>query len=1442
MDKFGDLVVEAFVKNNSPSKTIIDSFDCFVQRQIPSMLSSMSPVQASYFTPAGHAQKVTLTILDHKLLRPMGIEADSTSRPLMPFECRERGLSYNGPFYAKLQCDIEWDGKLYSKVLNDVFLGYVPIMIYSSLCHVQDKSTRIKMKECDTDIGGYFIVKGKEKVLITQTDDMVNRMMYFSNKKAFSVRVKSEKNNRIFITTVKYINSRRPITITFPQLLQETPVMILLVAMGMKRAEIDAVFDEQERIMLQGSLTSLPTDNEEAKRRVMIREIYHLEASQDDQVSTAIRTMLLAHVDTTHGKICYLIKMVKKALQLASGTINASDRDSLINQRLHTSYKLLSTLFLQSMITWAGSIKKELNTKIPLLKTCIKFDAIKRIVNRDHAITDGFLFALATGTFNTKSVNRKVAKGLSQQLNTMSYIAKVSQITHVSVYIDSTMNKNPYPRYLHSTHYGRFCPYESPEGQKIGLEKTLAIGSYVSTDSSTQGVEDIIQQYILPSDVINICVGTDVYINGKYIGNTTEADSLIYTVRSARRSGQFVKDLSVTLFDKTIHISTSVGRLLRPLLIVEDGQLIYNGEDLSWQELLKNGCVEYLDPEEEQTCLVSAFPEDITERHTHCEIKNTLIHGVNAATIPFSNHNPAARNTFQCAMGKQAQGVPQTNFLHRWDKTTNILHYGQKKLVKTKLDNLFHIDDCPAGQNAIVAVMQWKGYGQEDSLVVNKASIERGLFRADHYTTCEEKASKNTKETVVFGIPDKKRHAGKYHKLDKDGIIQPGQKIQKRDCLVGKSFSRKANKNANNAVKEDQSLLANIEGTVDKVLMYQSKGGERNVKIRLRKTQIPKIGDKFCISWDSYVMTTCGWVKMKDITMQHKVATLRDGTYLEYVYPTRKYVFECKDEDLYHLDAQQVKIICTKNHKLYVKRRDKDYFEFIDAKDAFGKRVRHKKDSINDKVDQEFMNIKDMQYKMDFFLQLLGAFISDGFVDNGKKHRRIAICMKKQRKKVFIKKVLDGMGIHYNMKVDRVFIGNRNRRLIDYFQTLSVGAPNKYLPAFTWDLSQRQSIILMNALLQGDGSYNLNGAAGYYTSSKQLAQDVQRLALHCGWSGTIKLYKGREKGHVSFIKGRRVTSNYDGLAVRIVKKKNNPQVNHGHVHQQKRQTEEYIRYTGKVGCIEVPESHLFFYKEDIYSPPCWTGNSSRHGQVSINIYFIQETKQLTFSQKGIIGMVVPQEDLPFIMCGPMAGVAPDIILNPCAIPSRMTIAHLLETLTGKVNAIAAAHLDGSPFQRETAVETIADMLHDTGFQRHGNECMMSGMTGEMLQTNIFIGPVFYQRLKHMIDFKWYARSRGKRDALTKQPNQGRSSGGALRVGEMEKDTFTCYGVPEIIKDRMLYNSDRHSIYVCPTCKQPSLKSGCLTCKGKTKEVVTANAFSLLSKELKSMCVNVKMDV
>ena len=206
-------------------------------------------------------------------------------------------------------------------------------------------------------------------------------------------------------------------------------------------------------------------------------------------------------------------------------------------------------------------------------------------------------------------------------------------------------------------------------------------------------------------------------------------------------------------------------------------------------------------------------------------------------------------------------------------------------------------------------------------------------------------------------------------------------------------------------------------------------------------------------------------------------------------------------------------------------------------------------------------------------------------------------------------------------------------------------------------------------------------------------------------------------------------------------------------------------------------------------------------------------------QKGTIGMLYTQEDMPYNI----DGIVPDIIINPHAIPSRMTIGHLIECLTGKVSAIKGEFGDASPFKGRK-VEDIMEQLKTAGFNRRADEQLYNGFTGKPLKAKIFIGPTYYQRLKHMVNDKIHARGRGRRNALTHQPNDGRSNGGGLRVGEMEKDSFNAHGVPYVINERMCVSSDAHE----------------MTIKGK--KVTIPYAAKLLFEELQSMCIKVDLQV
>ena len=223
------------------------------------------------------------------------------------------------------------------------------------------------------------------------------------------------------------------------------------------------------------------------------------------------------------------------------------------------------------------------------------------------------------------------------------------------------------------------------------------------------------------------------------------------------------------------------------------------------------------------------------------------------------------------------------------------------------------------------------------------------------------------------------------------------------------------------------------------------------------------------------------------------------------------------------------------------------------------------------------------------------------------------------------------------------------------------------------------------------------------------------------------------------------------------------------------------------------------------------------------------------AQKGTIGMVVPQVDMPFTL----DGITPDIILNPHAIPSRMTCAQIMECVKSKYGCYAGLQ-DGSPFNGDTA-EGLMDMLHSMGFKRDGTQVMMSGVTGERYQVPIFIGPTFYQRLKHNSADKKHARGRGRKDFLTRQPNEGRANGGALRMGEMEKDALLSHSVPHVLVERLMHSSDAYEMNVCACGRTHSIRGGvCNRCDRAAHTMTVPYAFKLLQQELQAMCIEVRL--
>ena len=364
-------------------------------------------------------------------------------------------------------------------------------------------------------------------------------------------------------------------------------------------------------------------------------------------------------------------------------------------------------------------------------------------------------------------------------------------------------------------------------------------------------------------------------------------------------------------------------------------------------------------------------------------------------------------------------------------------------------------------------------------------------------------------------------------------------------------------------------------------------------------------------------------------------------------------------------------------------------------------------------------------------------------------------------------------------------------------------------------------------MMLGDGHTMANGTRRYDTSSKQLADDFQRLCLHAGWSTNISVKYGA--GHTTTIQapgreGETITSTADAYRMTIIETQNTPLVNKNRTLDGTNGQDAYVKYNGKVYCCRVDGLGAVYVRRN--GVPVWCGNS-RHGQ------------------KGTMGMILNPEDMP--QTG--TGIVPDLIINPHAIPSRMTIAQLMETLLSKIGCCAGALGDGTPFNA-TTVDGLAAALRDHyGMEPYGNEILYNGYTGRQMNVSIFIGPCYYQRLRHCSADKIHTRASGPLVMLTRQPAEGRAREGGLRFGEMERDCVIGHGMAEFTKERFMECSDAFLCYACKACGLIAVVNdqadGVWSCRGCSNTTTFSHiqipyATKLLLQELETMSIGSRL--
>ncbi|KAF8078866.1 DNA-dependent RNA polymerase II second largest subunit [Lyophyllum atratum] len=1178
-------VISSFFDQKGLVRQQLDSFDEFVQNTMQELVDENSDLildQADQHT--GHETDMTrryeIKFGQIYLSRPTVTEADGSVVPVFPQEARLRNLTYSAPLYIEMKKrvligrestdgmpgDIAWEAEHDDNPdeSTKVWIGKVPIMLRSTFCilrGLQDQDL-YDLNECPYDSGGYFIINGSEKVLIAQERMATNHVYVFAKAQPSPINFLAEIRSAVekggktisqFQVKMFHRNQERSLgnvmKATIPYIKVDIPIWVVFRALGVisDRDILEHIcYDMQDAQMLEMLKPCIDDGFVIQDREVALDFIGNRGTttglSRERRIRYAqeiLQKEMLPHVSMAEGseskKAYFFGYMIHRLLLAALERRELDDRDHFGKKRLDLAGPLLANLFRMLFRKLTKDVYRYLQKCVETHKEFNLALAVKH-----QTITNGLKYSLATGNWGDQKKSMSSKAGVSQVLNRYTYASTLSHLRRCNTPLGRE-GKIAKPRQLHNTHWGMVCPAETPEGQACGLVKNLALMACISVGSYSAPVIEFLEEWGLESLEENAHSSTPctkVFVNGVWMGVHRDPANLVKTIKKLRRKDDISPEVSVVrdIREKELRLYTDAGRVCRPLFIVENQQLAlqkkhvrwlnngYNdeGEEYKWEQLVKGGVVELLDAEEEETVMISMTPEDLENSRlqqsgidplandadfdpaarlkaginshtwTHCEIHPSMILGICASIIPFPDHNQSPRNTYQSAMGKQAMGIFLTNFLIRMDTMANILYYPQKPLATTRSMEYLKFRELPAGQNAIVAILCYSGYNQEDSVIMNQSSIDRGLFRSIYYRSymdLEKKSGIQQLEEFEKPIRDntlRMKH-GTYDKLEDDGLIAPGTGVAGEDIIIGKTApippdSEELGQRTRTHTRRDVStpLKSTESGIVDQVLITTNSEGQKFVKVRVRSTRIPQTGDKF---------------------------------------------------------------------------------------------------------------------------------------------------------------------------------------------------------------------------------------------------------------------------------------------------------------------------------------------------------ASRHGQ------------------KGTIGITYRQEDMPFTS----EGIVPDIIINPHAIPSRMTIGHLVECLLSKVATLIGNEGDATPFT-DLTVESVSTFLRQKGYQSRGLEVMYHGHTGRKLQAQVYLGPTYYQRLKHMVDDKIHSRARGPVQILTRQPVEGRSRDGGLRFGEMERDCMISHGIAGFLKERLFEASDAYRLHVCDICGLTAIANlkkqsfECRACKNKTacSQLYIPYAAKLLFQELQSMNIAARL--
>ena len=884
MDELIKTIIDQYFKSNNIICHQLNSYNDLLENIIPNILDQFFPFELNINNDRIKSIKIKYGNINYKDTKC--IENNGSVNVMTPMIARLRNYSYMILIELDLIVNIVSieNGVINNHketILKNITFGKIPIMVNSEQC-VTNKY-RKKENECKYDYGGYFIINGNEKVIISQEKIAPNIIQVFKNNKATSkykyISEIRSCNEYTFcipkVISIKITNKtniyNNKIRIMIPGLKVEIPIIILFRSFGYTsdREIIQLIIDNTggnlDRVFTKILLPSF----EEAKGIYTEYDSYKYiskylqntynnvtNESKIKYVKNVIINSYMPHIKNNKKKVLFTGLMINKLIKSYIELEETDDRDSFINKRIETPGVLIGNIIYQATSKIIKDMKqciiKEIDSDVLILnknmENIINSTNINKFLKSNY-IDTVLKSSMATGNWGLKNNSSK--QGVSQVINRLTYLSSISHLRRVSTTADVTGKLIP-PRKLHQTSFGYICPSETPEGQSVGLVKNLAATCEITKYYSSDVIRVYLEDYITKLEDIDIytynkLTNTKILINGDWIGfsdNIEVLDNYLKKLRIANKVHPYISYMYDNIRN-IYYIYSDRGRCIRPLIKNNNKLKLEN----NWYDYIFKNTIEYIDVNEINNCLVSTEYSNIKSHHTHSEIHPSLIMGCIASCIPFANHNQSPRNTYQSAMGKQAIGINMLNMNSRFDTFSHMLYYPQIPIVQTQLMKHLNLNKLPSGINAIIAIGSYSGYNQEDSVIINGDAINRGLFIST-FNRCyksEEKKNQLTGEEDIFCKPNISDilfpKPCNYNKLNENGFISNNTYVDDNDIIIGKIMPTKHN--TFNYRDNSIHIKANERGFIDDNYIDINSDGYKFSKTRIRDERKPDIGDKF---------------------------------------------------------------------------------------------------------------------------------------------------------------------------------------------------------------------------------------------------------------------------------------------------------------------------------------------------------------------------------------------------------------------------------------------------------------------------------------------------------------------------------------------------------------------------------------------------------------------